>query len=357
MLRNCLLAVTMAAALAATGAAQTAPKPLTNDDVVAMFKGGLDASTITGAIQSQDTNFNISATGLLQLKKSGLPPKIIDALVSAAGKHKQAAEAAAAAAAAKPASPPVISAAAPAVPSQPAVWVVQGGQKQPIPVAQTQIVQTKSKASTLGALASDGSLAQAMGSVTQSVAAAGMMKGSAKVASTAMMMNPLVGPAMMASSLFAAHRKQTITDVWAIAGPKSETLIHASQPAFAVHYDSMPGVNADDYEPVILRLEPTPSNVRLVGATEAKQDALQAPSADWGMYASFVEERVPAQATKVGAGSYQLQASAALAPGEYGIALRPVNKDKKFSGSTITQNTADGLLFNSVWSFTVVGGL
>jgi hypothetical protein len=40
-----------------------------------------------------------------------------------------------------------------------------------------------------------------------------------------------------------------------------------------------------------------------------------------------------------------------LQPGEYAVALRPINKDKKFSGTSVSQNTGDGLFFNSVWSF------
>jgi hypothetical protein len=357
MLRKYCFATLLAAALAAFAAAQNAPKALTNEDVIAMFKGGLGESTIISAVQSQDTNFDISAMGLLQLKKAGVPSKLMDAVINAAGKRKAAADAAAAAAAAKPAVPPTPAPqpviAAPVVPGQPSVLMLQSGQKQPLPAAHTQIVQTKAKASTLGALASDGSIAQAMSGVTQSVAAAGMMKGSSKLASTAMMANPMFGGAMMAGNLFASHHKQTVTDVWAIAGPKSETVLHAAQPTFEVHYDNIPGINSDEYEPVLLKLEATPNNFRLVGATEAKQDALQATTTDWGMYSSFVEERVPAQAIKIGAGSYHLQASSGLAPGEYGVALRPVNKDKKFSGSGISQNTGDGLVFNSVWSFEV----
>jgi hypothetical protein len=350
MFRQCLLAMTFASALVAFGVAQTGSKPLTNDDVVAMFKGGLGESTVISAIQSQDTNFDISATGLLQLKKSGVPAKIMDAVINAAGKHKTAEDAAAAA---KAAAPPAPITTPQVAPGQPSVLIVQGAQKQAMPAAHTQIVQTKAKASTLGALASDGTLSQAMSGITQSVASAGMMKGSAKLASTAMMANPMMSGAMMAGSLFASHHKQTVTDVWALAGQKSETLIHVVQPVFEVHYEGIPGINADEYEPVLLKLEVTSSNFRLVGATEAKQDELQATTSDWGMYSSFVEERVPAQATKVSAGNYQLQASSALAPGEYGVALRPVSKDKKFTGSSVSQNTGDGLVFNSVWSFEV----
>jgi len=37
----------------------------------------------------------------------------------------------------------------------------------------------------------------------------------------------------------------------------------------------------------------------------------------------------------------------------YGIALRPINKDKKFSGSSVSENVGERLIFNSVWCFEV----
>lgn len=71
------------------------------------------------------------------------------------------------------------------------------------------------------------------------------------------------------------------------------------------------------------------------------------------MYSTFVEERIATNSKKVSAGSYQMQPSATLAAGEYAIALRPINKDKKFSGSGVAQNTGDGLIFNSAWAFEI----
>jgi len=59
------------------------------------------------------------------------------------------------------------------------------------------------------------------------------------------------------------------------------------------------------------------------------------------------------QVTKVATGRYLLQPSDGLLPGEYGIVLRPVNKEKKFSGSNVSQNLGEGLVFNCVWSFEV----
>jgi len=326
-----------------------------------MYKGGLDSPTIISAIQSQDTNFDISATALLQMKKSALPPKLLDAVIAAAGKKKAATESAASAAAktapeseAKVKEAVLAATTSPSLAKngQPLVFTVLDGKKQLLPVMQTQIMQAKTKPSNLTALAADGSLSQAMGGVTQTASAAGAMKGSSKVVSMAMMANPMVGGALMAGSLL-THRRQTVTEVWAIPGPKSETVIRASQPSFEVRFDNTPGIDPDAYQPVLLKLEPTPNNFRLVGATEAKSDALQNSSTDWNVYSSFVEELGPSISTKLAPGSYQLQTSSTLSPGEYAVALRPVSKDKKFSGSSISQNTGDGLIFNLVWSFEV----
>jgi curli biogenesis system outer membrane secretion channel CsgG len=334
-------------------AAPAAPQGLTNQDVITMVKGGLGENMILRAIDSQDTNFDISAKGLLQLKKAGVPPKIMDAVVTAAGKRKTAEEAAAKAqsdAAAKNTEGTVVPAvmSSPILPTQPAVLIAQGALKQPMPTAHAQIVQTKTKPATLAALTSDASLAQA----TANMNAAAMGAGKPSLANAAMMANPVTAPMVMAGSLF-SHRKQTVTDVWLIVGAKSDTIIRNPQPSFEVLCDSVPGISAEEYQPVLLKLESSPNNFRLVGATQAKSDALQQPNADWGLYSSFVEERVPGQVTKVAPGHYQLHATSALAPGEYGVALRPVNKDKKFAGSNVSQNMGDGLVFNSLWSFEV----
>ena len=149
------------------------------------------------------------------------------------------------------------------------------------------------------------------------------------------------------------HRKPTVTDVWALPGQKSDLVLDNNQPSFEVHFANIPGVVADEYEPALVKLAPSPNNFRLVGATQAKQDVLESSTMDWEIYSSFMEERVGAQATKASSGEYKLQAAAALPAGEYGVVLRPLNKSKKFSGSSVAQNSGEGLLFNSVWAFAV----
>ncbi len=378
MLRKWMLATILAGVSAAIGAAQSAPKFLTNDDVVSMVKGGQDADTVVSAIHTQGTDFDVSAKALLQLKKSGVPKKVIDAMTAAVKDQKEAAAAVLSAAQAKIAAAEVEDKAeeakaeaakaarakaaatmAAAKPGEPSVVIVQGEKKQPLVVSHTQIVPTSAQASSLDGLASEPSLTTNLSSIAQSLLSNGMMKPGAGVGSMAMMANPIVGPAIIATSLFAKHKanananSNTVTDVWAIPGPKSDTFTHSSQPAFEISFDGIPGITVDDYEPVLIRLQPSPSNFRLVGATAVKPNEMQSSEANWDLYASFVEQRVPAQATKVASGRYQLQATGGLAPGAYGVVLRPVNKSKKFSGSSVSQNVGDGLIFNCVWSFEV----
>ena len=318
--------------------AQNNSKPLTNDDVIAMVKGGLPETTVISAINAQDSNFDVSATALIKLKQQGVNSKIMDAMLAAANKKHSAV----------PAPPAAAPAATPAATAgQPSVTVLKGTAQQPIPVSKTQIAQTKTKATSLNALSTDSALGQAMQTVAMTAAQeaayrSGSYTGASAIGAAGGVMGGLMG-----------HRKPTVTDVWALPGQKSDLVLDSNQPSFEIHFANIPGVVADEYEPALVKLAPSPNNFRLVGATQAKQDVLESSTMDWEIYSSFMEERVGAQATKVSSGEYKLQAAAALPAGEYGVVLRPLNKSKKFSGSSVAQNSGEGLLFNSVWAFAV----
>ena len=318
--------------------AQNNTKPLTNDDVIAMVKGGLPETTVISAINAQDSNFDVSATALIKLKQQGVNSKIMDAMLAAANKKHSAV----------PAPPAAAPAAAPAATAgQPSVTVLKGTAQQPIPVSKTQIAQTKTKATSLNALSTDSALGQAMQTVAMTAAQeaayrSGSYTGASAIGAAGGVMGGLMG-----------HRKPTVTDVWALPGQKSDLVLDSNQPSFEIHFANIPGVVADEYEPALVKLAPSPNNFRLVGATQAKQDVLESSTMDWEIYSSFMEERVGAQATKVSSGEYKLQSAAALPAGEYGVVLRPLNKSKKFSGSSVAQNSGEGLLFNSVWAFAV----
>jgi len=325
--------------------AQGNAKPLTNDDVVTLVKNGLPEGTIINAIGAQDSNFDVSAMALIKLKQQGVNSKILDAMLAASKKQTSAPAAAPAAAHAAAAAAPAAPAAAAA--GQPSVTVVTDKGAQPLAVSKTQIAQTKTKATSLTALSTDSALGQAMQSVAMSAATeaayrSGSYTGASAINATGGVMGGLMG-----------HRKPTLTYVWALPGQKSDKVLDTNQPAFEVHFANIPGVNADEYEPALVKLAVSPSNFRLVGATQAKQDQFEGTTMDWQVYSSFVEDRVAAQATKTESGNYKLQPGAALPAGEYGVVLRPLNKNKKFAGSSVSQNSGEGLLFNSVWAFAV----
>lgn len=269
-------------------------------------------------------------------------------------------------------------------------------------------MQPSSMGSSMGGLANDGGLASNLGSLAKMFAGGGGMPGmggmglpigglsgaggkGTAIVSTLMMANPMLSGAMIAGSLL-KHKVQasqaaaagatpgqsapaaqgvgmglvpgqpgaatgmgpgSMTAVWAIPGVKSETVTHGGAATFEVQLDATAGVNPEDYEPVLIRLTPTQTNFRLVGATTLNPAQLQSADANWNLYASFVEQRIPAQANKVGFGHYTLQPGSGLTAGEYAVVLRPVNKDKKFAGNNVGQNVGDGMIFNCVWSFEV----
>lgn len=67
-------------------------KPLTNDDVVQMVKGGFDESTTVAAIDATETNFDTSVQALMALKAAGVSEKVISAMLAAAKKKTEVAK-------------------------------------------------------------------------------------------------------------------------------------------------------------------------------------------------------------------------------------------------------------------------
>jgi len=67
--------------------------PLTNADVIKMVKAGMAESTIAAAIAANDTQFDLSSTGLQSLNQAGVTSKVIRAMLAAEAKRKNAADA------------------------------------------------------------------------------------------------------------------------------------------------------------------------------------------------------------------------------------------------------------------------
>ena len=347
--------------LAVTSVFAQGGKALTNQDVISMVKSLLPESVILSAIKTNDTDFDVSATALIALKKAGVSAKVMEAMLDVANNKKNGGSATASAASAAASGVPNAASAngapagAPAgvavagVPAwQPTVVALQGRTKLNLTAEATQIVQAKTKPTSLSALAADQALDQALQAGTQ-VAQQAAMKTGAVTALT--VLNP---GAVLVSGLLAHKAKQAkVTYVWALGGGSSNAN-PGNAPSFEVNYAGLPGVNADQFEPVIVKLSPTPqANFRLVGATEAATTVEQSTQQDWPIYSSFVEDRLNAKVEKLSTGHAKVTPTAAMGPGEYAVALRPIDKSHKFSGEEVGKNQAEGLLFNYAWAFSV----
>jgi hypothetical protein len=350
-------------------AGQQNNKALTNQDVISMAKNQLPETVIIEAIKSSDTDFDISASGLIALQKAAVTSKVMEAMIAAVNKKKNAALAAAPPTSIAPSGAPsgaalangggapvtpTAEAAASAAPAwQPTVSGVQGGTILNLKAEATQIAQTKTKLTSLSALAADQALNGTLRvgvHAAQQAAQQEAMKTRSAVGDSAM-----ISGAQVFGGLFGNRQKQDkVVYVWSLMGGTSSVNAADNPPTFEVNYAGIPGVSADQFEPVIVKLTLTPqASFRLVGATEAASNAEQATVRDWPIYSSFVEDRIASHVEKVGTGHARVRPNAVIAPGEYAVAFRPIDKSHKFSGEEVGKNQAEGLLFNYVWSFSV----
>src|SRR5579859_1435502 len=80
--RKLVFVVLLMAAVSTLGWSQ-AQKSLTNKDVTDMVKQGMNEALIIKVIQASDSNFDVSADAVAQLKAGGATQNIIDAMVQA----------------------------------------------------------------------------------------------------------------------------------------------------------------------------------------------------------------------------------------------------------------------------------
>jgi len=319
--------------------AQQTTKPLTNADVVKMVKGGLPESVVISSIQSQPAKYDLSPDGLIALHAAGVTQSEMDAMLAVSGKGPNSVAAPAASI------PP--GTAATSQGHLPKVALIQGAASQPLPLEKTQLAQTKTKPSSMKSLAGDSAVTQAMqGGMNTAVNGAAMRTNSSVGGSSIQQAGNIFSGVM-------GRRKPPTTYVWGVPSPASTTIVKTSAPSFTVDYASTMGVNPDDFEPAIVKLTPAQNTCRIVGATQGKEDAQSNSAADWQVYSSFLEERVPVNAQKMKAGTYKVTPASSLMPGEYAVVLRPVSKSMKFSGGDVARGQGNGLLFDAVWSFQV----
>lgn len=149
----------------------------------------------------------------------------------------------------------------------------------------------------------------------------------------------------------AATGSTPVTYVWTIDAGSGRPIDEA-RPTFAVQYRDIPGVSPDDVIPVIVRLLPTASGGRFVGAVRGRADEAARPGAEWDVTKQWKQEVIRSSVEVIGRGAARITPSADLTPGEYAVVLR-LKERKKLPGATVLSQTGEGRLFAAAWPFTV----
>lgn len=218
----------------------------------------------------------------------------------------------------------------------PHVWLIQDGSKREIPAATAQITKAQMNGMSRGNVGSS------------------MLKELATTALT-IATGPIGALASPMLNLFGHHHpaRPSMQMVIALSGQHSENALTTTTPSFEVDYADIPGVDPDVYTPVLLKLESTKDNWRLLGVSESTDPSAMSSIMTGGVVPStgsheapkIDEDRVAAATVQLSSsGHAQITLQHPLDPGEYAVVLRPVANAK----GDLSQS-----LFLTAWDFAV----
>jgi hypothetical protein len=298
--------------------AQEKNAPLENSDIVKLTASHFGDDLLLKVIDKSENHFDVSPTSLIALKKGGVSDKVIAAMQDAIARKlappASAAPAANSPATAAAAAPPASDANAIAgvtIPQLPIVSLVAGGSTSPM---QPSIAQIAKADAPKGLSAANPLAGNPLGGLASQNMTFAALSGAANLI-------PMVRMATMATKLFSSVGKsqQSPTFVWGLPNHSSSLVAPSSSPAFDIQYAAVAGIDPDAFEPVLVKLTPTSSNWRLVGAGSMIVGVNGATALP-----KITEDRAQVKSTRLAPGHVRLEPTMPLAPGEYAIVLRPV---------------------------------
>jgi hypothetical protein len=322
-------------------AAQPAPaqdgtaEGLRNDEIVRMAQAKLADSVIIAKIKASACNFDTSTDALIKLKQLGVSDAVLQAMAEAVASPPPAA------------APETASANDQSGPAEPYALVDEGQMQRPLPSTRADIALVKSEwqGDSLQSAAADPAIGSAVLSAgdqaagTSAVAAAG----------TGLAAVPVVGVYISSASSLIGLRKHKVTEtvIWAIPFSTSKSAL-APGSKIEIFFDGIPGVDLSEYRPLLVKLEPTKSNMRLVSARNVEIRGTTAKGKE-----QVVSEAQPAKASTVSPGHVVVESEQPLPPGEYGVLLQRKNDQSTDAAgnSSMAANQKD--LARTVWDFTV----
>jgi hypothetical protein len=144
-----------------------------------------------------------------------------------------------------------------------------------------------------------------------------------------------------------------VTWVWVVSAPASAMTVAAKRPSFYVTYGDVPGLNPDEWAPVLVRLAPVGSGWRFVSALVGPPGAASRTDADWAVKRGLVHLEMRGSIAGVMRGTVRLTLAAPLDPGDYAVVIRPVFVQRSYSGAELLGGDGAGVAFRSAWAFAV----
>jgi hypothetical protein len=142
------------------------------------------------------------------------------------------------------------------------------------------------------------------------------------------------------------------TFVWVAEGQTAGQVVTDRRPTFLGVYKDLVGLNPDDLMPVLVKVTPAASGVRLVAALRGHADQASRTDPDWDVVRDLKQDIVKTDIQRVERGGVKLTPVADLAPGQYAIVYRIASK-KKVAGSTLLGAEGEGKVFGLAWDFEV----
>ena len=186
--------------------------------------------------------------------------------------------------------------------------------------------------------------AQPLGALTSRVVKIARRVNSASAAAIAMPIgsgDPL--PASASSS---------ITYVWVLDDVAGVPVLEAQRPVISLQFREVPGLNADEVTPVLVRLVGTAAGPRVVSAARGRVDQMSRDAADWDLAREWKHEVVKAAVLLTRRGIATVTPTEDLPPGDYAIVLRP-SGSKRFAGTSVLSDQEEGRIFGLVWAWRV----
>jgi hypothetical protein len=145
-----------------------------------------------------------------------------------------------------------------------------------------------------------------------------------------------------------------VTFVWVADEAAAPRVVTDRRPSFLAVFKDVPGLNPEDLAPVLVRLTPAASGVRLIAALRGRVDQASRTDPDWDVVRDLKQDIIRTDVQKVDRGDVRITPTADLPPGEYAIVLRLASK-RKVAGAALLGSEGEGRVFSVAWDFAVKG--